>query len=312
MADVKWIKIATNMFDNRKIRLIESMPEGDALIVIWYKLLCLAGTVNDGGIVYFTKEMPYTDEMLASVFNRPLTTIRLALETFKKFEMIEILDSFIQISNWEKYQNVDELEKIREQTRKRVAIYREKQKSLVLTNEGKCNVTSNANVTQGNALDKEEDKELEVVLKENITKEKDEPLEPKTPVLMPKDTQIALEVHDIFNYWNVCDIIVHKTINEKMVSQIEKSLKIHGLDDIKKAIKNYMIVLKDSRYYFKTKWTLIEFLKQSNALPDFFDAGTKWINYLEFVKTKGQKDRPKDKYEIENQNKDPMEGMEVL
>lgn len=151
-----------------------------------------------------------------------------------------------------------------------------------------------------------------VVLKENITKEKDEPLESKTPVLMPKDTQIALEVHDIFNYWNVCDIIVHKTINEKMVSQIEKSLKLHGADAIKKAIKNYMIVLNDSRYYFKTKWALIEFLKQSNALPDFLDAGTKWINYLEFVKTKGQKDRPKDKYEIENQDKDPMEGMEVL
>ncbi len=129
---------------------------------------------------------------------------------------------------------------------------------------------------------------------------------------MPKDTQIALEVHDIFNYWNACDIIVHKTINEKMVNQIEKSLKLHGADAIKKAIKNYMIVLKDSRYYFKTKWTLIEFLKQSNALPDFLDAGTKWINYLEFVKTKGQKDRPKDKYEIENQDKDPMEGMEVL
>lgn len=151
-----------------------------------------------------------------------------------------------------------------------------------------------------------------VVLKENIIKEKDEPLESKPPVLMPKDTQIALEVHDIFNYWNVCDIIVHKTINEKMVNQIEKSLKLHGADAIKKAIKNYMIVLKDSRYYFKTKWTLVEFLKQSNALPDFFDAGTKWINYLEFVKTKGQKDRPKDKYEIENQDKDPMEGMEVL
>lgn len=89
MADVKWIKIATNMFDNRKIKLIEVMPEGDAIIAIWFKLLCLAGTTNDSGTVYFTKDIPYTEEMLASIFNRPLTTVRLAIATFKKFEMVK-------------------------------------------------------------------------------------------------------------------------------------------------------------------------------------------------------------------------------
>lgn len=307
MADVKWIKIATDIFNDEKILLIESLPEADTIITIWFKLLCLAGRQNNAGVFVMNDKIAYTDKMLATIFRRKETSVQMALKVFQDFGMIEIVDNVITIPKWDKYQKLDAYEAKKEYDRQYQAKKRleQKQKALVVDNR------TSGRTTVG-MLDKEEDKELEVVLKENITKEKDEPLESKAPVLMPKDTQIALEVHDIFNYWNVCDIIVHKTINEKMVSQIEKSLKLYGADVIKKAIKNYMIVLKDSRYYFKTKWTLIEFLKQSNALPDFFDAGTKWINYLEFVKTKGQKDRPKDKYEIENQDKDPMEGMEVL
>ena len=307
MADVKWIKIATDIFNDEKILLIESLPEADTIITIWFKLLCLAGRQNNSGVFVMNDKIAFTDKMLATIFRRKEASVQMALKVFQDFGMIEIVDNVITIPKWDKYQKLDAYEAKKEYDRQYQAKKRleQKQKALVVDNR------TTARTTVG-ILDKEEDKELEIVLKENITKEKDEPLESKTPVLIPKDTQIALEVHDIFNYWNVCDIIVHKTINEKMVNQIEKSLKLYGADAIKKAIKNYMIVLKDSRYYFKTKWTLIEFLKQSNALPDFFDAGIKWINYLEFVKTKGQKDRPKDKYEIENQDKDPMEGMEVL
>ena len=107
MADVKWIKIAINMFDNRKIRQIETMPDGDSLLLIWVKLLCLAGNVNDGGYIYLTKEIPYTDEMLATQFNKPLTTIRLALKTFEQFGMIEVINNMILLSSWQKYQNTD-------------------------------------------------------------------------------------------------------------------------------------------------------------------------------------------------------------
>ena len=104
MAEVKWIKMATNIWDNRKIVQIESLPDGDTIIVIWLKLLCLAGTTNDSGMVYFTKEIPYTEQMLATLFNRPLATIQFALKVFQEFEMISIIDDFLQISNWKKYQ----------------------------------------------------------------------------------------------------------------------------------------------------------------------------------------------------------------
>lgn len=159
MADVKWIKIVTDVFDNRKIKLIRKMPEGAELVVTWFQLLCLAGETNDNGLIYVTRTIPYTEETLATAFDTPLPIVRLALETFKNLEMINIYDDFLCISNWEKYQNCDALEKIREKTRNRVANHRAKQKEL-----SGCNVTVTLPVTHCNATDKELelDKELEV------------------------------------------------------------------------------------------------------------------------------------------------------
>jgi predicted phage replisome organizer len=155
MAEVKWIKIVTDVFDDEKILMIESMPEADSIIVIWFKLLCLAGKQNNSG-VFQLGQMPYTDEMFSTIFRRPLNTIRLALKTFEQFSMIEIINHTVTIPNWEKHQAIDKLDEIREQTRKRVAKHRDKQKLLTTSN-----VTSNATVTHCNALDKkrlEEDK----------------------------------------------------------------------------------------------------------------------------------------------------------
>ena len=158
MPDVKWIKLSTNMFEDEKIRLIETMPDADTILVIWVKLLAQAGKTNASGYIYLSENIPYTEEMLATIFNRPISTLRLALNTFKQFGMIEINeDNFISISNWEKHQNLAGLEKIRQQTRDRVAKHRE-QKKLE-------NVT--LHVTHGNATDIEEDKELDIDKEKN-------------------------------------------------------------------------------------------------------------------------------------------------
>lgn len=154
MADVKWIKIAINMFDNRKIRQIETMPDGDSLLLIWVKLLCLAGNVNDGGYIYLTKEIPYTDEMLATQFNKPLPTIRLALKTFEQFGMIEIINNMILLSSWQKYQNTDKLEEMREKNRARQKRYYDRQKEKLLAEH---NLT--LGITSSNALDIDIDKD---------------------------------------------------------------------------------------------------------------------------------------------------------
>ncbi len=158
MADVKWIKMATNMFDNRKIKQIECLPDGDAIIVVWMKMLCLAGNINDCGSVYFTKDIPYTEQMLATQFNRPLATIQLAIKTFEQFGMIEVVDNILMISNWEKYQNVDKLHELREYNR--LAQQKSRAKRKLLQNVNDMSMTSQQ--CQGTDKDIEEDKDKEV------------------------------------------------------------------------------------------------------------------------------------------------------
>ena len=135
MAEVKWIKIVPNVFDDDKIKLIEEMPEGDSIIVIWFKLLCLAGKQNRDGFLLLNDKIAYTDEMLATIFRRPLMLVRLALKTFEQFEMIEIVNGAVFVSNWEKYQNTDRLAELREYNRLAKQKSREKKKLLADVND---------------------------------------------------------------------------------------------------------------------------------------------------------------------------------
>ncbi len=162
MSEIKWIKITTDIFDDEKICLIDALPDRDAIIVIWIKLITLAGKLNTKGVLAISKNIVYTDEMLAQTFHRPLNTVRMALEVFEKFGMVEKIDGVIMLPNWEKHQNIDGMEKIKEQNRNRAARHRQKQKLLAQNNES--NVISNVTVTHGNAIDKDKelDKDIEI------------------------------------------------------------------------------------------------------------------------------------------------------
>lgn len=135
MGDVKWIKLSTDLFNNRKIRQIEVMDDGDSIIVIWLKLLILAGELNDGGEIYFMSGVPFTEEQLANYLNRDRELVALAIRTFEAYGMISNTDEALSICNWEKYQNVAELEHIREQNRIRQKRWYDKQKGKNLTSD---------------------------------------------------------------------------------------------------------------------------------------------------------------------------------
>jgi predicted phage replisome organizer/uncharacterized phage protein (TIGR02220 family) len=118
------------MFDDEKIKFIDSLPERDTIFYIWIRLLVLAGKCNAGGYIFLTENIPYTEESLSSVINRPLNTVKLAMSTFLQLGMIETDSKGIYLLNFNKYQNIEGLERIREQTKKRVAQYRERKKLL--------------------------------------------------------------------------------------------------------------------------------------------------------------------------------------
>ena len=130
MAEVKWIKLTTDMFDNAKIKFIRTLPEGNNIVLIWVMLLAKAGISNLNGYIFLTENIPYTQDMLAAEFGFEVNIINLALSSLEKLNMIQIHEQKISILNWEEYQNIEGLDKIREQTRKRVAKCREKQNQL--------------------------------------------------------------------------------------------------------------------------------------------------------------------------------------
>ena len=163
MADVKWIKITTDIFDDEKMLMIESMPSADSIIVIWFKLLTFAGKQNNDGVFLMSNRIAYTDEMLASIFRRDVNTVRLALNAFRQFGMIEIIEDVITIPNWNKHQSLDAYEKKKERDRLYQQERRNRQKALIC---GKSSDTSSDCHTMESSdvafSDKEEEKERDI------------------------------------------------------------------------------------------------------------------------------------------------------
>ncbi|CXT55186.1 TPA: phage replisome organizer N-terminal domain-containing protein [Staphylococcus aureus] len=157
MGEVSWIKLKVGMFDDSKIKYIEALPERDTIITIWVKLLTLSGKYNEQGYIMLSENLPYNEEMLANEFNRPINSIRLAIQTFETLGMIEKVNGVIKVTNWEKHQSLDSKAKHKEKNKLRQQRYRERQKKLL---EEKSNVT----VTLCN--DTEEEKEEEYKKKE--------------------------------------------------------------------------------------------------------------------------------------------------
>ena len=157
MAEVKWIKITTDMFDNRKIKQIRHLPEGNNIVLIWVMLLTIAGRCNAGGMIMLTENIPYTLETLSVELDFQPAVVKTALEALQNFGMI-IYDDALFVANWEKYQSADRLDKLREYQREYHKGYREKQKLLAA--EIKCEESKVPRKLYVNGLEEDTDKDL--------------------------------------------------------------------------------------------------------------------------------------------------------
>lgn len=279
MGDIKWIKIVTDIFSDEKILLIESMPDADTIIVIWFKLLCLAGIQNRCGIVTLKDQIPYTDDMLSAIMRRPVTTVRLALDTFEHFGMIERVDGVIAITNWDKHQNVEGMEKVREQNRIRKQCQRERQKALLEDNHvtsRDCHVT----VTQQN---------------KNKNKNKE------------KDISICVDYQQIVDAYNeTCVSLPHVTkLTDKRKRAIKSALSDFSIDEIKdcfsRAERSDFLTGKSKDWKAGFDWLINKanivkvlegnydnskktFNKSKNTFNDYQQAGTDYDALLEQIK----------------------------
>ena len=132
MSDVKWIKITVDMFDNRKIKYLRKLENGDSLVLIWVMLLTMAGRCNAGGMIFLTENIPYTPAMLADELGYEESTVAAALTAFDRLGMVSTTEkAFLRVDGWEENQNIEGMERIRESKRMAQAKWRAKKKESI-------------------------------------------------------------------------------------------------------------------------------------------------------------------------------------
>ena len=147
MADVKWVKLTTDMFDNRKVKHLRRLPEGNNIVLIWVMLLTMAGRCNSGGMIFLTENIPYTPKMLADELDFEENTVILALQALESLDMIITDNGFFSIAGWEEYQNIEGMDKIREQNRLRQQKRRVKTKQALIGSGNVCEYCGNEGST---------------------------------------------------------------------------------------------------------------------------------------------------------------------
>jgi len=220
MGEVKWIKIATDIFDDEKILLIESFPDAYAIITVWFKLLCLAGKKNNGGVFLMNDKIPYTDKMLTTIFRMNESTVKLALNAFEQFKMIEIVEGIITIPNWNKYQTLDAYERKKERDRLYQEERRAKQRALIEKSSDKSSDKSSERTSDVavSDIDKEEDKDKD--------KERD----------IRGNRVDYQQIADMYNA--TCVSFPRLTrLSEKRKRAIKAGLRKYSIDDIKKVFE---------------------------------------------------------------------------
>ena len=209
--------------------MIEALPEADSIIVIWFKLLCLAGKQNNCGVFQMGR-MPYTDEMFATIFRRPLNTVRLALEAFERYGMIEIINDTVTIPNWDKHQSLDSYEKKKERDRLYQRERRAAQKALT---------------------EKSSDKSSDIVISDKIRQDKTR-LEGEKEDNIPSDS--ASE-----EFEKLWELYPRKEGKKAALAAYQRAKKKGALfDDVKAGVLNYLD-------YIKAKKIEPQFIKQGST-----------------------------------------------
>lgn len=261
MSEVKWIKLSINMFDDEKIKLIRTMPEGDKIIVIWVQLLCLAGKTNDGGAVYMGQNIYYTDEMLATICGQPVNIMRLAIKTLEQFEMIEkYQDGLIEIANWSKHQSTDKMEQMKIQNRERQQKYYYRQRLREIGYEEK-DIPNDLE-----ALKKEFEKPNVSITLPNDTEVRSKKLEErskKIDVRSNKDSQQSQKRYADDSQYMKAAVYLFEKIKERLPNKKEPDFQ-KWADEVRKSVELDGVPIE--RYKQALDWSQNDDFWQANIL----------------------------------------------
>ena len=231
--------------------MIESLPEADSIIVIWFKLLCLAGKQNNCGVFQMGR-MPYTDEMFATIFRRPLNTVRLALDAFERYGMIEIINDTVTIPNWNKHQSLDTYEKKKERDRLYQKERRAAQKALT-------EKSSNSRLTVER---QSSDESSDVAFSDKIRQEKtrlEGEEDNNTPPAVPSEDDSKTIAEEFEWLWSQYP---RKEGKKAAFASYQRAIKkgVH-FEDVRAGILNYL-----------------DYIKAKKIEPKFIKQGSTWFN----------------------------------
>ena len=85
-----WLKVKRDFFKRHDIQIIEDMPNGKDYILFYLKLLC--ESVDHEGNLRFSEEIPYNEQMLATITRTNIDVVRSAIKIFTQLNMMEIFD----------------------------------------------------------------------------------------------------------------------------------------------------------------------------------------------------------------------------
>ena len=133
MNNVKWVKLCTDIFSNRKVKILLKERDGDTFFRVWIQLLTIAGECNRSGGLFLNDNKPFTLKELANIIGKTEKKFEKILTKMIELGMITYEQNTYIIKNWGKYQSIDKLEKMRIDNNERQRRYRERKK-------GKSNV----------------------------------------------------------------------------------------------------------------------------------------------------------------------------
>lgn len=157
MADKRyyWLKLKRDFFKRHDIRIIESMPNGKDYILFYLKLLC--ESVDHDGSLRFSEQIPYNEDMLATITNTNVDIVRNAINIFAQLGMMEIMDdgTYFMAEVQKMIGSAADNDNANRQRR-----FREKQKELALPNRYES-VTKN-NESKSKSIEKDKDIEIDI------------------------------------------------------------------------------------------------------------------------------------------------------
>lgn len=202
-----YMRLKEDFFDSDEIKILEGMPNGYKYTNLLLKLYLKS--LKMGGALRLNEYIPFDDEMIASVCNMDIDTVRVAMNLYKKLGIVDILDDgTIYMLQIQELIGKSSTEAERKQ-RYRKQIELQKMKQIECRNDENGEDWDNCPDIYGTSVGQhppEIEIEREIELEIEIEKEKEEYSadEQSTPALAPTPTVKTPYQEIISLYHEIC------------------------------------------------------------------------------------------------------------